>query len=365
MRDAPNRGATTSGRGKYSGMTATDMSMSDGYGRTYIPKVTPILEATLISTVLPTRIFPPSLQSPASVRIVAPASAPRSDEDLQRGLKGLQDCGLTPIWDEPLLAPVGYLAGSDEHRLSQLNAALAAEGPATVLCVRGGYGVLRILDQVDFDAVRAHPKLVVGYSDITALQLALFKHTGLVTISGPMLAAEWKEPSGPCPAHFLELASPSWQPGPLDPQHTQTTLVAGQAEGLLLGGNLSLLCRLIGTPHLPDLSGAILFLEEIGESPYRVDGMLAQLQLAGILDGLAGIVLGGFTGGEPQPGKSSLTMGEVFEDYVSDLGIPVATGLRYGHFADKVAVPIGVMARLEADSDGRAILSLLEVPTAR
>lgn len=314
---------------------------------------------------LPTRIFPPALTSPASVRIVAPASAPRSEEDLQRGLKGLQDSSLTPVWDEPLLAPVGYLAGSDEHRLSRLNAALAAESPSTVMCVRGGYGVLRILDQVDFDAVRTHPKLVVGYSDITALQLALFKHTGLVSISGPMLAAEWKEPAGPCPTHFLDLVSPSFTPGPLDPHHPQKTLVAGQAEGLLLGGNLSLLCKLIGTQHMPDLRGAILFLEEVGESPYRVDGMLAQLQLSGILDGLAGIVLGGFTGGEPQPGKSSLTMDEVFEDYVSDLGIPVATGLRYGHFSDKVAVPIGALARLEANSDGRAVLSLLEAPTSR
>jgi muramoyltetrapeptide carboxypeptidase len=340
-------------------MTATDTFLSDGYERTYIPKVTP----NPLAAVLPTRIFPPSLHPSASVRIVAPASAPRSAEDFQRGLAGLKECGLTPVWDEPLLAPVGYLAGNDEHRLQQLNAALSADSPSTVLCVRGGYGVLRILDQVDFDAVRAHPKLMVGYSDITALQLALFKHTGLVSISGPMLAAEWKDPAGPCPTHFMDLTAPSYVPGPLDPAHPQRTLVAGRAEGLLLGGNLSLLCKLIGTRHLPDLRGSILFLEEVGESPYRVDGMLAQLQLAGILDGLAGIVLGGFTGGEPQPGKSSLTMEEVFEDYVSDLGIPVATGLRYGHFADKVSVPIGVMARLDAGADGRAVLSLLEAPT--
>ncbi|MDA0378757.1 MAG: LD-carboxypeptidase [Bacteroidetes bacterium] len=312
----------------------------------------------------PLRIFPPSLQPPGPVRIVAPSSAPRQDADLQRGLAGLREHGLEPQWSEPLLAPVGYLAGNDEHRLRQLNEALAAEGPSTVFCVRGGYGMLRILDLVDFDAVRSRPKLVVGYSDITALQLALFKHTGLVSVSGPMVAAEWKDPSGPNPSHFLDLVSPAFEPGPLDPAHPQQTLVAGRAEGLLLGGNLSLLTRLIGTRHLPDLRGAILFLEDIGESPYRVDGMLAQLQLAGILDGLAGIVMGGFTGGEVEPGKSSLTLTEVFEDYVSDLGIPVATGLRYGHFSDKAAVPIGVMARLEADTSGQAELILLEAPTA-
>ena len=284
--------------------------------------------------------------------------------DLEAGLAGLRSVGLEPIVHLPQTMPVGYLAGGDDERLALLNAALAAASDDPILCVRGGYGVLRILDQVDFDAAARNPKLVVGYSDITALQLALFKHAGLISISGPMVAAEWKEPDGLNCRHFLDLAADSYEPSPIDPDNKQRTLIPGEAEGLLLGGNLSLITKLIGTPHLPDLSGAILFLEEIGESPYRVDGMLAQLQMAGILDQLAGLVFGGFTGYELEPGKPTLTMQEVFEDYVSDLGIPVATDLRYGHFPEKVAIPIGVRARLDAGSDGHATLSLLERPAS-
>lgn len=310
------------------------------------------------------RIFPPSLLPPAPVRVIAPASAPRKPEDLSKGLSGLESAGLSPVISRPDLIPVGYLSGSDQERLDELNDALGGSGPSTVICVRGGYGMLRILDLVDFGAAALAPKLVVGYSDITALQLALFAHTGLISVSGPMVAVEWRDAEGTCPKQFLELVHPDYVPGPLDPDHPQATLVPGEAEGLLLGGNLSLLCKLLGTPHLPDLSGAILFLEDIGEKPYQVDGMLAQLQLAGVLDGLAGIVFGGFTGADPDPDKPSLTMSQVFEDYVSDLGIPVATGLRYGHYPDKVAIPIGVRAHLSASTDGTAVLSLLERPTA-
>ena len=296
--------------------------------------------------------------------MIAPASAPRKAEDLSAGLAGLESAGLNPVISRPDPRPVGYLSGTDQERLDELNDALGGQGPSTVICVRGGYGMLRILDFVDFEAAARSPKLVVGYSDITALQLALFAHTGLISISGPMVAVEWRDADGICPKQFLQLVSPDYVPGPLDPGHPQTTLVPGEAEGLLLGGNLSLLCKLMGTPHLPDLRGAILFLEDIGEKPYQVDGMLAQLQLAGVLDGLAGIVFGGFTGADTEPEKPTLTMNEVFEDYVSDLGIPVATGLRYGHYPDKVAIPIGVRARLSASADGSAVLSLLERPTA-
>lgn len=241
---------------------------------------------------------------------------------------------------------------------------MADDDVDALVCVRGGYGVLRILDQVDFSILADAPKLLVGYSDITALQLALFKHSGLVSISGPMVAVEWSNPHGLNCSQFMSLTGPGYAPGPLDPEQNQQTMIAGETEGLLLGGNLSLITRLIGSRHMPDLKGAILFLEEIGETPYRVDGLLAHLQLSGILDEVAGIVLGGFTESDVAPGKSSLTMQQVFEDYFGDLGIPVATGLRYGHFPEKVAVPIGVRARLVAHDSGEAVLSILESPTA-
>lgn len=308
-------------------------------------------------------IFSPSLTPPFRVGVIAPASAPRDATSLPAGLSGLEQAGLVVVRGRDDYEPVGYLAGTDQERLDELHAMMARQDVDAIVCVRGGYGVLRILDQIDFDLLARAPKLLVGYSDITALQLALFKHTGLVSISGPMVAVEWPDPNGISCRHFLDLVSSSWKPGPLDPDQQQRTMIPGSAEGVLLGGNLSLITRLIGTRHMPDMRGTLLFLEEIGETPYRVDGLLAHLQMSGILDEVAGIILGGFTEADVAPGKSSLTMEQVFEDWFSDLGIPVAYDLRYGHFPDKVAVPIGVKARLEANPDGSAVLSLLQKPT--
>lgn len=309
------------------------------------------------------RIFPPSLTSHFSVGVVAPASAPRDATSLPDGIKGLEKAGLVVKRGRDDYEAVGYLAGTDQERLDELHAMMAREDVDAIVCVRGGYGVLRILDQVDFELLAPSPKLLVGYSDITALQLALFKHTGMVSISGPMVAVEWPEPNGVSCRHFLDLISPTWKPGPLDPDQAQQTLIAGEAEGILIGGNLSLITRLIGTRHMPDMKGALLFLEEVGETPYRVDGLLAHLHMSGILDEVAGIILGGFTGADVEAGKPTLTMDQVFEDWFSDLGIPVVKNLRYGHFPDKVAVPIGVKARVQADQDGLAVVNLLEKPT--
>ena len=311
----------------------------------------------------PERIFPPSLSKPFRAGIVAPASAPRDGTSLPDGLKGLREAGIETVLGRESIEAVGYLAGTDQERLQELHAMMERPDIDAIICVRGGYGVLRILDQIDFNLLQEHPKIFVGYSDITALQLALYRHTGMTSVSGPMVAVEWSDPDGVNCRHFMDLVSPDWKPGPLDPDQDQKTLVAGKAEGVLLGGNLSLVTKLIGSRHMPDMKGALLFLEEVGETPYRVDGLLAQLGLSGILDEVAGIILGGFTGADVAEGKPTLSMTEVFEDWFGDLGIPVATGLRYGHFPEKVAVPIGVRARLEADANGGAVVTLLEQPT--
>lgn len=308
-------------------------------------------------------IKPPSLSVPFRAGIVAPASAPRNIADLEAGLAGLTASGIRVHKGRESYDAVGYLAGTDQERLDELHAMMERTDVDAIICARGGYGVLRILDQVDFGLLRNHPKILSGYSDITALQLALYAHTGMPSISGPMAAVEWPDPDGLSCRHFLRLTAPEWKPEPLDPEQDQVTLVAGQAEGTLLGGNLSLITKLIGSRHMPDMAGALLFLEEVGEPPYRVDGLFAQLHMSGILDEVAGVVLGGFTEGDVAEGKPSLSMTEVFDDWLGDLGIPVATHLRYGHFPEKVAVPIGVRARLDAHADGRAVVSLLEKPT--
>lgn len=305
-----------------------------------------------------------ALKSPANIGIVAPASAPRTEESLKNGLQNLQNAGFTPIQFRSEYKPVGFLAGSDEERISEFNHFLHSAEVDVLIAVRGGYGSLRILDHIDYAAARALPKLLVGYSDITALHLALYKHAGWVGISGPMVAVEWPEPEASNCQQFMQLASGALTSGPLDdPRYPLSTMNEGHVSGTLLGGNLSLIAKMCGSNHLPDFTGSILFLEEIGESPYRVDGLLAQLQLSGILSQLGGIVLGGFTEAAPSPGRPSQTLDQVFDHYFSALGIPVATGLRYGHFPEKIAIPIGIQAELRCTSTA-AELNILESPVS-
>ncbi|NNF03433.1 MAG: LD-carboxypeptidase [Rhodothermales bacterium] len=303
---------------------------------------------------------PPALSPPGPIGIIAPASAPLDEADLTKGLRHLSDAGFETVLFRPDFEPYGFLAGDDDARADELARAFSDESADVLVCVRGGYGSLRLLDRIDYVAAGHRPKLLIGYSDITALQLALLARSGWTSISGPMVAVDWKNPHPASIEQFVALASgrhgadlagPSGQP--LIP------LARGSAEGRLIGGNLSLITRLLGTPYLPDLRGAILFLEEIGEPPYRVDGMFAQLHLAGLLGQLAGVVLGGFTDGDPKPGRPSLSFDQVFDHWFGRLGVPVATDLAYGHFPVKSAIPIGVRARLEVSSD-RASLKLLE-----
>jgi muramoyltetrapeptide carboxypeptidase len=297
---------------------------------------------------------------PCSVGIIAPASAPRTPESLESGLSNLRLAGFQPCFKRSAFTPHGFLAGTDQERLNELNAFLNTTEVNALFCVRGGYGTLRLLDGVDYAAARKHPKTLVGYSDITALQLALFKHAGWIGISGPMVAVEWPNPDESNCSQFIELISGRLAKGRLDSaEHPLISVYDGSARGTLLGGNLSLIAKMCGSRHLPDMTGAILFLEEIGESPYRIDGLLAQLRLSGILQDLSGIVLGGFTDAESLSGGSTLSLTEVFQEYFRDLGIPVASGLRYGHFPAKVSVPIGIQAELLCN-DGQVRFNILE-----
>jgi muramoyltetrapeptide carboxypeptidase len=228
-----------------------------------------------------------------------------------------------------------------------MNALFARDDLDAIVCVRGGYGVLRILDALDFDALAAHPKLIVGYSDITALHLAAWTRAEVPGLSAAMAAPDWPTLDPASEQQFWDLASGAhpWEvtgPG----GEALVPLQGGEVEGTLLGGNLSLISALLGTPFLPDLTGAILFVEDVGEPPYRIDGLLARLRLAGVLGQLGGLVFGAFTGGEPPKDRPSLTMDEVIGHYAQFVDGPVARGLVYGHFARKTPMPVGVRARL-------------------
>ncbi|MDZ4698721.1 MAG: LD-carboxypeptidase [Rhodothermales bacterium] len=292
----------------------------------------------------------------STIAVVTPAGPPRSVVDLERGCALLSERGYHVVGPSRRL-PFGYLAGTDEERVGELNDRLNDPSIDALFCARGGFGTLRILDRVDYEALRKRPRLLVGYSDITALQLAWYSQAGVPSISGPMVGVDW--PALP-PAYEQQFWSLACGVSPtLDPDGaTLSPVRSGEVDGLLLGGNLSLIARLVGTPYLPSLAGAILFLEDVGESAYRIDGLLAQLRLAGWLDRLGGLVLGGFTG-FPEPDTDAPLFDALVASYFDRAPYPVARGLRYGHFSDKIAVPIGIHARLTV-SDTAARLSLLE-----
>jgi muramoyltetrapeptide carboxypeptidase len=262
---------------------------------------------------------------------------------------------------EPVMAPnagnrYGYLAGTDEHRLSDLNAALANPRVDAVWCLRGGYGLTRILEGVDFGAVERHPKAVIGYSDVTALINAITRKSGVVTFHGPMGRASLSPFSRWHLDRVLTSVSEAGRLGriaqPADvlvPRDNRlVTLNGGVAEGRLFGGNLTLIQALIGTPYFPDLDDAILFVEDVGEDLYSVDRMLAHLRMIGALRKLKGVIVGRFTEMKRGTDDGALGFDEVLETYLLPLKIPVAYGFPIGHIDDQWTLPIGVKARLDA-----------------
>ena len=258
-------------------------------------------------------------------------------------------------YDGGLFERQRYLAGSDVRRLAELHAALADPGIRAVFCVRGGYGATRLLPQLAARAPEGAPKPLIGFSDITALHLWLQAH-GRISIHGPVLAQLPRLPASTC-ARLFDLLE-SVRPAP--PLAGTATYVGGVAEGALLGGNLSVLTRLLGTPYLPPLDGAILLLEDQGERPYRLDRMWTHLELAGVFARVRGIVLGTFTACE-EPG-ASYTSAEVLRELAARTGLPCAAGFPIGHGDSNEPVPLGVRVRLDADA---ATLSFLEPAVSR
>ena len=290
--------------------------------------------------------------------MAAPASAALDAADAHAGIAALRARGLSVEPGRAFGQPDGYLSGPDDERADELNALLGRDDLDAVVCLRGGYGVLRILDALDYAAARAARPLVVGYSDITALHLALLAQSGLPGLSGPMVAPDWPTLDDETEALFWRLAGGEADvelSGPGDDR--PFGLRSGDATGTLVGGNLSLVCALIGTPYLPDLTGAILVVEDVGEAPYRIDGLLARLKLAGHLERLGGLVFGLFTGADPLPDRPSLALDEVLDHYAAFVDGPVAAGLTYGHVRRKVTLPIGVGARLTVDGPAARLVT--------
>jgi muramoyltetrapeptide carboxypeptidase len=286
---------------------------------------------------------PAKLAEGDAVALVSPAG-PVPAERIEAAVEVLTGWGLRPVIFPNAAGKHRYFSGEDAARLGDLRSAFADPSMRAVWCLRGGYGIQRIVDQLDYEVIEADPKLVVGFSDITALHLALWRRIRLVTVHGPV-AAQFDLGADSLTARTARQAVMSAEPivVPADPaEDTATVRVPGAASGRLIGGNLALLAATLGTPDQPDLTGAILLLEDVGEAPYRVDRMLTHLLRAGLLTGLSGIAVGQFANCPDAP--------EVLADRLSDLGVPVLGGLPIGHGQQQYSVPLGTWSTLDAVS---------------
>ena len=300
---------------------------------------------------------PPRLRPGDTVGLIEPAGFTDDLFDLDLVKETIVAMGLKPRLGKHLAERRGYLAGTDADRATDVNAMFADPDVRAVFAVRGGWGCARILPLLDFATIRANPKLLVGFSDITALHLAFAARAGFPTIHGPNAASSWPRFSWDA---FRAIAFDGATPTLVNPVGHEDRLVqrsgrirtfrGGKATGRLLGGNLTVLAALVGTPWLPDLDGAILFLEDVGEAPYRIDRMLTQLSLAGLLGKVAGVVFGQCMNcAASEPSYGGYTLSEVLQQHFQPLGVPAFQGASIGHIASQFSLPVGVRAEIEAD----------------
>ncbi|MCO7176236.1 LD-carboxypeptidase [Sporolactobacillus kofuensis] len=294
-------------------------------------------------------IYPNRLYEGDTIGVISPAGPPDM-ERLDIAIDWLEQLGFNVRLGQHVGDKYGYLAGSDQGRLDDLHQMFLDDTVKAIICSRGGYGTARITDRIDFDLIRAHPKVFWGYSDITYLHTAIRQQTGLITFHGPMLASDLGDPD--VALLSKQLFSQLFQPMSLRyDEHLSSleSLSGGTAEGMLVGGNLSLLVSTIGTPFEIDTKYKLLLIEDIGEAPYRVDHMLNQLRLSGKLSEAAGFVIGDFHQDKFIDENKSLTYTEVFETYLGGLGKPAVKGFFIGHCTPHFSVPLGADAMLDAD----------------
>jgi muramoyltetrapeptide carboxypeptidase len=298
-------------------------------------------------------IKPKALKHGDVIGIAAPASPPSSEDKLHKGIRYLEHLGYRIELGKHIYNRRGYLAGTDLNRASDLHQLFRNKKVKAIFTARGGYGCQRLVPLLDYDLIKRNTKILVGYSDISVLHLSLFAKTGLITFSGPMVAVEMATGiSGKAEEQFWECLTSTKPLGTIHGERKRIITIPhrGTTTGRLLGGNLSLIAALLGTPYFPSFHKSILLLEEIGEQPYRIDRLLHQLKLGGIFHNVNGVMLGEFTDCNPKKGKESLTLKEVFQDIFRDEQYPIASGFNFGHVKNSLTLPIGVRIRLNAVS---------------
>ena len=308
----------------------------------------------------PARLRPGDL-----VALIAPATVTYDRDELAIAVESLTALGLRVRIGKHVLSRWGYFAGTDRDRAADINAAFADEKVQGIVALRGGWGAARTLPFLDFERIAANPKALLGYSDITTLLNALLARSNLVTFHGPNGFSPWSEFTT---RELRRILFQGETPLMRNPQTRDDTLavrenrtypiVPGRARGRLVGGNLTLFSGLVGTPYFPDTTGAVIFLEEVGEYIYRCDRMLTQLALAGVFEKAAGVVFGSFTGCGISPDRfGTFSLNDVFEQHLGKTGKPTFAGAMVGHVSEKRTIPIGIAAEIDAES---GTLELLE-----
>ena len=313
----------------------------------------------------PSLLRPPRLPPRSVVGLIAPGGV-LDDKIIETCVRNLESAGFTVKPGANIRAARGGYAGTVEERLADLHAMFADREVRAIWAARGGSGCTALLPRIRYDFIRAHPKILIGYSDITALHLALLRQAGLVSFHGPVA---WSTFSGysvehmlavlmePRPSYAMAMAPENAAKAATDPQYAMRTLHAGVADGRLIGGNLSLVAALAGTPYAADFRRGLLFLEDTGEPPYRIDRMLVQLDQSVGFRNAAGVMLGIFQKTAPTDKDPSVTFDEVLDDNFGRLSIPTVYGWSFGHVAHQMTLPVGIKARMDT---GKGTLTLLE-----
>ena len=311
-------------------------------------------------------LIPEALAEGDTIGIVSPASAIFESEPYEIAKETFEAMGLKVKFGKNTRNRYGHLAGTDEERAEELNEMFRDNSIKAVIALRGGSGAARILDKLDYEAIKNNPKIFIGYSDITALHMAIFEKTGLVTFHGPVAVSSWNSFSFDYLKRLLfdKEAIAYENPTSKGDELVQTknrirVINEGTVKGQLLGGNLSVLTGIMGSEYFPeDWKGKILYLEDVGEKIYAVDRMMSQLYLGGVLEQISGFIFGKCTDCDPGgSGYGSLTMEEVIDHYIKPLNIPAYSGAMIGHISDNVTVPNGIETELNASEGTFRLLS--------
>jgi muramoyltetrapeptide carboxypeptidase len=294
---------------------------------------------------------PPLLQKNSTIGVIATGFMVHK-KSLNK-INEVENLAFTVVKSKTLYSQHGYFSGTKEQRLSELHKFISDPAVDAIFNFRGGFGNAQLLEEIDYDLISKHPKVIMGYSDVTALLIAIYTKTGLITYHGPMpKTGISKREENYIQKLFIKGKKITYQN---DKEHPIQTITKGTASGILIGGNLSVITSLLGSEYLPDWTGKVLFIEDVGEEVYKIDRMLTQLKLAGVLDKVNGVIVGQFTA-TTRKATGSPTLEKVLIDHLKPLGVPVYMNAQIGHISDQFILPVGGNITMDATM-GRLILN--------